>query len=266
MTDRIHHSNAVRNILPWVLPIGLLVVWQTATRAGLISARILPAPGDVLAAAVRMARSGELFRHIAVSSARAAAGFALGGAIGFVFGLLTGVSETASRLFNSSFQMIRNVPHLALIPLFILWFGIDERAKLYLVALGVFFPIYLNTYHGARTVDAGLLEMGRVYGLTSRELFRQVIFPGALPSILVGVRFALGITWLTLIVAETIAASSGIGYLTMNAREFLQTDVVVLGILIYALLGKLADLATAWLERRCLSWHPAFAVQGAETR
>ena len=135
---------------------------------------------------------------------------------------------------------------------------------MYLVALGVFFPIYLNTYHGARTVDAGLLEMARVYGLSRAELFRQVIFPGALPSILVGVRFALGITWLTLVVAETIAASSGIGYMTMNAREFLQTDVVVLGILIYALLGKLADSATRWLEKRCLAWHPSFATPGDE--
>jgi len=249
-----------------MVPVGLLVAWQLASRSALISARILPAPSDVFAAAGKMAASGELFRHIGVSTARAFAGFALGGSIGFLFGLLNGVSKTAARLLDSTFQMIRNVPHLALIPLFILWFGIDERAKLYLVALGVFFPVYLNTYHGARTVDAGLIEMGRVYGLTRTELFRQVIFPGALPSILVGVRFALGIMWLTLIVAETIAATSGIGYMTMNAREFLQTDVVVLGILMYALLGKLADSGTVWLEKRCLAWHPSFAVEGAEAR
>jgi sulfonate transport system permease protein len=256
-------SRLIRNLLPWILPICLLLLWQAGTHSGLISTRVLPAPGDVLAAAIRMAATGELFRHIAVSTARAAAGFALGGAVGFVFGLLNGASNTAERLLNSSLQMIRNVPHLALIPLFILWFGIDERAKLYLVALGVLFPIYLNTYHGVRTVDAGLIEMGRVYGLSGTQLFRQVILPGALPSILVGVRFALGITWLTLIVAETISASSGIGYMTMNAREFLQTDVVVLGILIYALLGKLADVATVSLEKRCLSWHPTFSMQGA---
>jgi sulfonate transport system permease protein len=154
--------------------------------------------------------------------------------------------------------MLRNVPHLAMIPLVILWFGIDEEAKLFLVAVGVFFPIYLNTYHGVRTVDAGLVEMARVYGVRGLRLFLTVILPGALPSILVGLRYALGIMWLTLIVAETISASSGIGYMTMNAREFLQTDVVVLGILIYALLGKLADLAARWLERRWLAWHPAF--------
>jgi sulfonate transport system permease protein len=252
--------------LPWVVPACLVLIWQVATQASLISSRVLPAPADVFAAAIRMASTGELFRHIAVSTARAAAGFALGGTVGFLFGILNGVSNTAARLLNNTFQMIRNVPHLALIPLFILWFGIDERSKLYLVALGVFFPVYLNTYHGARTVDAGLIEMGRVYGLTRAELFRQIIFPGALPSVLVGVRFALGITWLTLIVAETIAASSGIGYMTMNAREFLQTDVVVLGILIYALLGKFADATTVWLERRCLAWHPAFAIPAGETR
>src|SRR6202020_2824662 len=210
---------------------------------------------------IRTAASGELLRHISVSTARDAAGFALGGSIGFIFGLLNGVSSTAARLLNSSFQMIRNVPHLALIPLFILWFGIDERTKLYLVALGVFFPIYLNTYHGARTVDAGLIEMGRVYGLKRPQLFRQVIFPGALPSILVGVRFALGITWLTLIVAETIAASSGIGYMTMNAREFLQTDVVLLGIVIYALLGKLSDTLAKMCERVTLAWHPSYVEE-----
>ena len=140
--------------------------------------------------------------------------------------------------------MVRNMPHLALIPLVILWFGIDEAAKLFLVALGVFFPIYLNTLHGIRTVDPQLIEMGRTYGMTDGELFRRVIFPGALPSIFVGVRFALGIMWLTLIVAETIAASSGLGYMAMQAREFMLVDVVVLSILIYALLGKLADSAS----------------------
>jgi sulfonate transport system permease protein len=145
-----------------------------------------------------------------------------------------------------------------LIPLVILWFGIDEAAKLFLVALGVFFPIYLNTLHGIRTVDPQLIEMGRIYGMNDGELFRRVVFPGALPSIFVGLRFSLGIMWLTLIVAETIAANSGLGYMAMQAREFMQTDVVVLSILIYALLGKLADGASRALEQLTLSWHPAF--------
>ena len=140
----------------------------------------------------------------------------------------------------------------------ILWFGIDEEAKIFLVALGVFFPIYINTQHGIRSVDAQLIEMGQAYGMSATRLFWRVILPGAVPSIFVGLRYALGIMWLTLIVAETISASSGIGYMAMQAREFLLVDVVVLSILIYALLGKLADSSARLLERRFLSWHPAF--------
>jgi sulfonate transport system permease protein len=244
--------------LPWLVPGLIVAVWQTFSQLGFMPSRFLPAPIQVLEAALKLIRSGEIFRHIAVSTARAAAGFIAGGSVGFFFGLLNGLSSTSARLLNSTLQMIRNIPHLALIPLCILWFGIDEGAKVFLVGLGVFFPIYLNTYHGIRTVDPGLIEMGRIYGLSGFQLFRDVLFPGALPSILVGVRYALGITWLTLIVAETVSASSGIGYMTMTAREFLQTDVIVLGIIIYALLGKLADLSTVVLERRCLAWHPAF--------
>jgi sulfonate transport system permease protein len=245
-------------IVPWLVPVALLIAWEAAVDAGLLSTRILPAPSTVLVAGYHLSLTGELFTHIGVSFARAGTGFAIGGAIGFALGLLNGVFPFSSRLLDSLLQMVRNVPHLALIPLVILWFGIDEEAKLFLVALGVFFPIYLNTYHGVRTVDAGLKEMGLVYGLGGIGFFREVILPRALPSVLVGVRYALGITWLTLIVAETVSASSGIGYMTMNAREFLQTDVVVLGILIYAILGKLADTSTRLLERRWLAWHPAF--------
>jgi sulfonate transport system permease protein len=195
-----------------------------------------------------------------VSFWRASIGLLIGGGggIGFAFGLANGLSQLSSKLTDTTLQMVRNIPHLALIPLVILWFGIDESAKLFLVALGVFFPIYLNTLHGIRTVDPQLIEMGRIYGMTDGELFRRVIFPGALPSIFVGLRFALGIMWLTLIVAETIAASSGLGYMAMQAREFMLIDVVVLSILIYALLGKLADSASRALERLTLSWHPAF--------
>ena len=248
-------------IVPWLLPALLLLAWQAATQSGLVTSHILPTLSGVAAAGWRLARTGELFEHLGVSLLRAALGFAVGGAIGFVLGLLNGTSRGAARLLDSTVQMVRNVPHLALFPLVILWFGIGEEAKLFLVALGVFFPIYVNTYHGVRTVDPGLIEMGRVYGLSRGALFRQVVFPGALPTILVGVRYALGFTWLTLIVAETISAQAGIGYMTMNAREFLQTDVVVLGILIYAALGKAADIVTVVLERHFLAWHPAF--QGA---
>jgi sulfonate transport system permease protein len=245
-------------LIPWIVPLIILLVWQAASVAGLVQARVLPAPSDVAVAGWKLLKSGELVRNIWVSFWRAGIGFLIGGSIGFGFGLVNGLSQLSSKLTDTTLQMVRNIPHLALIPLVILWFGIDESAKLFLVALGVFFPIYINTLHGIRTVDPQLSEMGRIYGMTDRELFRRVIFPGALPSIFVGLRFALGIMWLTLIVAETIAASSGLGYMAMQAREFMQIDVVVLSILIYALLGKLADSASRVLERLTLSWHPAF--------
>jgi sulfonate transport system permease protein len=242
----------------WALPVLLLVLWQLASIAGLISNRMLPAPSDVAVAAWKLVLSGELARNIWVSFCRAIVGLGIGGGIGFAFGLANGLSQLSERLTDTTLQMVRNVPHLALIPLVILWFGIDEAAKLFLVALGVFFPIYLNTLHGIRTVDPQLIEMAQVYGMTRSELFFRVIFPSALPSIFVGLRFALGIMWLTLIVAETIAASSGIGYMAMQAREFMQVDVVIVSILIYALLGKIADSASRVLERLTLGWHPAF--------
>ena len=156
--------------------------------------------------------------------------------------------------------MVRNMPLLALVPLVILWFGIGEEGKLFLVALAVFFPIYLNTFHGLRSVDKDLIEMGRVYGLGGFALFREVILPGALPSILVGLRMSLGYMWLFLVVAETIASSEGIGYMTMNAREFMQTDVMVLGIAIYALLGKISDVLAGLMERRWLKWHTGYGI------
>ncbi len=247
-------------LVPWLLPALLIVVWEVASEAGFIAARILPAPSAVAAAFWENAKSGALFHHTSVSTIRALTGLAIGGAIGFFLGVLNGVSRTAEALSDSSLQMLRNVPHLAIIPLVILWFGIGEEAKIFLVAIGVFFPIYLNTFHGFRTVDAGLIEMARVYGLSQTALFLRVTLPGALPSILVGLRYSLGIMWLTLIVAETISASAGIGYMTMNAREFLQTDVVLLGVLIYAALGKLADVLTRSLEQRALSWHPSYQL------
>jgi sulfonate transport system permease protein len=245
-------------LVQWLVPLMIILLWQAACSAGLVPARVLPAPSDVALAGWKLMISGELARNIAVSFGRASSGFVIGGGIGFAFGLANGLSQLSNKLTDTTLQMVRNIPHLALIPLVILWFGIDEAAKLFLVALGVFFPIYLNTLHGIRTVDPQLIEMGRIYGMTDAELFRRVIFPGALPSIFVGIRFALGIMWLTLIVAETIAASSGLGYMAMQAREFMQIDVVVLSILIYALLGKFADFASRLLERMTLSWHPAY--------
>jgi sulfonate transport system permease protein len=235
----------LNSLVPWLMPIAVIVGWEIASRSGWLSSRILPEPFAVATAAWNLLKSGELARDVAISTGRALAGLAIGGSLGLALGLLTGTFRTAETLLDTTLQMVRNVPPLALIPLVILWFGIDESAKLFLVAIGVFFPIYLNTYHGIKSVDADLVEMARSYGLTGWPLYREVILPGALPSILVGLRFSLGLM-------------SGIGYMTMNAREFLQTDVVLVGVLLYALLGKLADLIARGLERQFLRWNPAY--------
>ena len=247
-----------RSAVPWIVPVAIIALWQVLCIVGYIPDRVLPSPSDVVVAGWGLLRSGELIRNIWVSFWRAIVGLAIGGTIGFALGLANGLSRRSEQVLDSTLQMIRNIPHLALIPLVILWFGIDETAKIFLVALGVFFPVYINTQHGIRSVDTQLVEMAHTYGMTPAGLFRRVYLPGALPSIFVGLRYALGIMWLTLIVAETIAASSGIGYMAMQAREFLRVDVVVFSILIYALLGKLADSAARLLEQRCLGWHPAF--------
>ncbi len=245
-------------ILPWLLPLLILAAWEYSARSGLLSTRVLPEPWAVVKAAWHLVQTGEMWANLKVSAGRAFAGLAIGGGLGLLLGLLTGLFVPAQVALDSTLQMLRNIPPLAMIPLVILWFGIDEGAKLFLVALGVFFPLYLNTFHGIRTVDRNLIEMARSYGLSGWRLYRDVILPGALPSILVGLRFSLGLMWVLLIVAETISSSSGIGYMTMNAREFLQTDVVLVGILLYALLGKAADVAAKGLERLCLRWHPSY--------
>lgn len=254
-------NNSRKRLLPWLVPIAIVIVWQWASSAGWLNTRIMPAPWAVLAAGWQLGSTGELFSHLQVSFIRAFTGLLIGGGLGMLLGLLNGVSRQAETLLDTSLQMLRNIPPLAIIPLVILWFGIDESAKLFLVAFGVFFPLYINTFHGIRSVDPALIEMARSYGLQGWPLYRDVILPGAMPSILVGVRFGLGFMWVLLIVAETIASTSGIGYMTMNAREFLQTDVVVLGILLYAFLGKVADFCAQLLERRLLRWNPNYQVE-----
>lgn len=250
--------------LPWLLPLTLLLVWQAMSVWHWLPEQYLrnvSSPLAVAQAGWALAVNGELWVHLGISAARALAGLFIGGVTGLALGVATGLSPTVRTLLDTTLQMLRNIPNLALIPLVILWFGIDEAAKLCLVALGTFFPIYLNTFHGIRNADAALIEMAKSYGLSGWALFKEVILPGALPSVLVGLRFSLGIMWLTLIVAETISATSGIGYLAMHAREFFQTDIIIFTILVYALLGFVADWIARQLERVLLRWHPAYAVK-----
>src|ERR1700712_4046885 len=182
-------AGATERLLPYLVPVLIIAVWQIASSAGWISSRIMPSPADVLVALWQTTISGQLPRDIVVSAGRALAGLFVGGSIGFLLGIANGVSRLSERLTDTTLQMMRTIPHLAMIPLVILWFGIGEESKLFLTSLGVLFPVYLNTYHGVRNVDRDLIEMGRVYGMSNWTLFRKVIFPSALPSIFVGLRY-----------------------------------------------------------------------------
>ena len=245
-------------LFPWLLPIVIVILWQVLGQLNLIKSTMLPTPFEVVEAGIRLFQTGELQEHVYISTKRAVIGFAIGGAIGFLLGLFNGTVLFFEKLTDTSIQMIRTIPHLALIPLVILWFGIGESAKIFLVAVGVMFPIYINTFSGIKNVDCKLIEMGKVYGMSKWQLFTNIILPGAMPNILVGIRYALGVTWISLIVAETIGAEGGIGYMATTAREFMQMDVVVLTIVLYAILGKLSDFIAKVCERRLLKWNPAY--------
>ena len=244
--------------ISWIAPFVLLVVWEALCRFGYIAPYVLPAPSKVLLTGYKLATSGTLVNDLLVSLTRAVVGFAIGGSIGFLLGTLVGFSRLAEAFIDRSVQMVRAIPFLAVLPLVIVWFGVGEAQKIFLVALGVGFPIYINTTLGIRQVDPKLIELGRVQGLTTSELIRRVILPGAMPSILTGVRFSLATAWLALVVAETIGAQSGLGFLAMDAREFLRTDVIVLTVVIYALIGVGADVIARRLEKSLLTWHPNF--------
>jgi sulfonate transport system permease protein len=247
----------VQRLLPWTIPVILVLLWQLGSSVGWIDANILPSPLGVVQTTIKSLQSGTLEKNLAISLYRALAGFVIGGVIGFVLALCTGLSKTMNLLLDSSVQMLRNIPHLALIPLVILWFGVGESSKIFLVAIGVLFPIYINTYHGLRSVDPKLIEMGRSYQLSKAQLFFKILLPGALPTILMGVRYALGVMWTTLIVAETLAASSGIGYMSTNAQNFMDMSTILMCIVIYALLGKASDLMAKSLENSMLEWQNA---------
>ncbi len=251
-------SYIVSKAIGWIIPIIILIAWYVFSKNGAIKSSILPTPNSVVEAFIELLKNGQLLANVVVSSKRALVGLLIGGGIGFFLGLATGLSKTAKLFLNDSIQMIRNIPILALLPLIILWFGIGEKAKVVMVALAVFFPIYLNTYNGIYTIDPGLIEMGKIYGLKRFSLFKHIIFPGAQQSILVGVRHALGTMWLILIAAETVASDSGIGYMAMTARELMQMNIVILSIIIYAFLGKLSDVIANKIEKVVLRWNPVF--------
>ncbi len=240
-----------------VSPLVLVLIWQAASTLGLLSPRTLASPVQIVLTGWGLLASGELPWHLAVSLARVLAGLAIGLTVGAGLALVAGLSRLGEDIVDAPVQMLRTLPFLALVPLFILWFGIGETPKIALVALGTAFPIYLNLFAGIRGVAPRLAEMGRAFGLDRAGLLRHVVLPGALPSALVGLRYSLGVAWLSLVVAEQVNATAGIGYLINDARDFLRTDVIMVGLVLYALLGLLADGLVRTLERRLLAWRPA---------
>ncbi|RFS87404.1 ABC transporter permease [Actinomadura spongiicola] len=237
-----------------ISPLVLLALWQITSSTGVLPERLLPSPATVAGTAVTLTADGTLIDAVTVSLQRAVIGFLAGAVAGLALALVAGLSRTGEGIVDPPMQMLRALPLFGLIPLFILWFGIGEIPKVILVAFGVLFPIYLNTYSGIRGVDARLAEVGQVLRLGRAALIRHIVLPGALPQTLVGLRQSLGVAWLALIVAEQVNASKGLGFMINDAREFLRIDIVVLGLLVYAILGLTTDALVRLLERRALSW------------
>jgi len=239
-------------------PLAVLLLWQIASVTGLLPREILAGPTAVIASASRLLATGELQQAIVTSLGRAAAGLAIGGSAAVVLAILSGLFRLGEDLIDSSMQMLRTMPIVALIPLLIIWFGIGEQPKIALIALATAFPLYLNVYAGIRNVDQKLIEAGPTLGLSRIGLVWNVVLPGALPNALIGLRYSLGVAWLALVFGEQINANAGIGYLMNTARELFQTDVIVVCLMVYALLGLIVDALVRVLERILLSWRPSF--------
>lgn len=238
----------------WLSPLAIVVIWQLLSSAGVIDARTLAAPLDIARRALELVQDGTLVEATLTSLRRVALGFVIGGAIGTALAVVAGLWRVGEDAIDPPMQMLRTLPHFGLIPLFIIWFGIGETPKITLIAMGVAFPLYLNTFAGIRGIDRRMIEAARSMNLTWGQRLRHVVIPGALPQTLTGLRQSLGIAWLSLIVAETVSAKSGLGYLITDAREFLETDVIVVGLAVYALLGLATDGVVRAFERRALAW------------
>ena len=239
-------------------PLGTLLLWYVLSATGVLAPDVLAGPGVVFGKALSMIGDGELPTAIVVSAQRVLFGFLIGAAAGLALALAAGLFRLGEDLVDSTVGLFRTLPWVGLIPLFIIWFGINEEPKIALVALGVAFPIYFNVYAGIRGVDAQLVEAGRVLGLSRWGLVRHVVLPGSLPGALVGLRYALGTAWLALVWAEQVNASQGIGYLMNNAQQFFQTDVIVVCLVTYAVLGLVCDLIVRLGTKYLLSWRSSF--------
>ncbi|MHC5858128.1 ABC transporter permease [Nostoc sp.] len=237
-------------------PALIVILWQLVSVFGIVPPQILPSPTDILAAFAELIRLGDLQEALPTSLSRSLIGLAIGGTIGLGLGLFAGLWRIGEEIFDAPLQMLRTIPFIALVPLFITWFGIDETAKIIVITVATIFPIYLNTYAGVRGVDPKLLEAATVFGLSRQETVRHVILPTALPSILVGLRFSAGTSLLALVVAEQINARSGIGYILNNANANQRADIIIAGIIVYAALGITNDVVMRLIEWLALPWRP----------
>jgi sulfonate transport system permease protein len=247
----------VRVFRRFASPVAFVLLWQLGSATGWIPANKFAAPSAILGAFWTLTVSGELLRHLAVSLTRVSLGLLIGVAIGVLLALIVGLSRAGDDVVDPLMQMLRTLPYLGMTPLLILWFGIGELPKIALVAFASAFPVYMTLLGGIRSVDRKLIEAARILGLGRWETIRHVILPGSLAPALVGLRYSLGAAWLSLVVSEQINADRGIGYLIMDARDFMRTDIIIVGLLVYAILGLTTDALVRAIERRALAWRPA---------
>jgi sulfonate transport system permease protein len=243
----------------FLLPLLVVAVWEIAARFGAVNTLLLPPPSQILAALWQAALDGSLWVNLGYSIRRWIVGFAFGGAAGLLLGALNGLSLRSENLTDTTVQMLRTVPFMGLTPLLVMWFGLGEAPKVILIAVASFFPVYVNTLAGVRNVNRGLVEVGQSFQLSQAELLYRIILPAALPEILTGIRYSLGIAWLALVIAELMAAESGIGYWLMQGREAVRVDIVMASLVIFSVAGKLMDAALRLVERRVLHWRNAFS-------
>lgn len=243
----------------FIVPALIILAWHFASVSGRIAPYLLPPPSAVVTTLWELTLNGVLFKHVQASVTRWVVGFILGGGLGLLLGSWVGLSRVAERTLDTSVQMLRTVPFLAMAPLLIIWLGLDEAPKITLVGLAAFFPLYINTFAGIRNVDRKLIEVGRVYQLSGPEMLRRVIIPAALPSVFTGVRYGLGVAWLALVVAELMGATRGLGFMLVEGREFVRIDIIVGGIILFSLVGKIVDTFVRLLESRFLRWRDTYA-------